>query len=1172
MKPWILAFYLLSLMIFTSCQVKSGKAGGGLISGHLPVQNNFTVGLPANGSYKSGDVLSFTLTHPFVVTVTGSPRLALTIGAASVNADYVSGSGTKVLTFTYTVSPGDTDTNGIAVSSTLDLNGGDILFDETNALLNLTVPSSAGIKIDTTAPTLSGANPPSVGYYYTGYLILFDVTYNEPVTVTGTPSIDFTVNECTVAGAQTKKANYFAGSGTTTLRFRYTVDSLCNETTGGMPVTTSIQLNGGTISDLAGHTAPVNFSAYISSPIANTTQVRGRYPVIRSINPPASATYGPGSSLDFKLTFDRAVTVSAPTSYFNLKIGTDPTKQALYVDGSGTTELTFRYTVVGGDVDADGVEIVSAIVNENTICAGTFCLVEAQTDILPQNLYTGVKVAAPIPSVVAIKLPSPLPASGYYKFGDTVQVVVEFSEIVIVSGGTPLLSSVVGSTPGEFTYLGGSGTKNLIYTYTIQNTDLDTDGVNFTSPLVLNGATIQNAQGTNADPDFTFTINTGFRFDGVAPTINSSVISAVAAANHPDYRLNQYVYIDLTFSEAVTVTGSTIAITVGGVARTASYNSSVSSTVKRYRYQVQATDHALGLPAALAVGTILTGGTIRDTALNDITVRTIPATDTTGVEIDGAVPTVSSVTLPSDGTRYLAQTLNFTVNFSEAVTVTGTSTWAMTLDSGGPETLTYVSGSGTSALLFRMTVDNNDVDLTGIALATSFTLTGATITDSSVGNTLTNSIPAQTTSGIKVDGQGPTVSNITGPAAGTYVATTNLDFTVTYSEAATITGSPQLVLDIGGETKYATYLSGTGTASVVYRYTVETDLTDKNGVQVTSHLLNSGSINDIGGNAATLTISTYTFGTVIVDSRGPQILSITPPSNGVKVSGETLSFIVNFDEAVSVLGGNPSFALDIGGVNLNVAYVSGTGTTALTFTSSALTANHFDPGGIAHGSSTLVLNGATMRDSLSHDATLTFTPGDISGIKVIYSEVLSWIDVSTSGVANGGTIAALSDRSPAGNNASANTGTVTKVNVAADLGNNPAADFDTSSSLIMGAQSVKTIVVVFKARSTPNNVKLAGNATLGILLENQTDMTFGANARYAVDGGSFSGLASSCNGCYNSNSTKVLIVRYSSNQNISTVIGEGFDGRVAEVWLLSGAQGLTTNQIAKIGAYLASKY
>jgi hypothetical protein len=66
----------------------------------------------SDGTYKTGDVVSLTATFDSVVTVggAGTPRIALTIGTASVFADYDTvsgGSGTTALVFNYTVQTDD---------------------------------------------------------------------------------------------------------------------------------------------------------------------------------------------------------------------------------------------------------------------------------------------------------------------------------------------------------------------------------------------------------------------------------------------------------------------------------------------------------------------------------------------------------------------------------------------------------------------------------------------------------------------------------------------------------------------------------------------------------------------------------------------------------------------------------------------------------------------------------------------------------------------------------------------------------------------------------------------------------------------------------------------------------------------------------------------------------
>ena len=75
-----------------------------------------------------------------------------------------------------------------------------------------------------------------------------------------------------------------------------------------------------------------------------------------------------------------------------------------------------------------------------------------------------------------------------------------------------------------------------------------------------------------------------------------------------------------------------------------------------------------------------------------------------------------------------AATLNFTLNASEPVTVTGTPRLA--IDVGGvTRYATYASGSGTAALTFSYAVQAGDFDANGITIATPLDLNGGTLTD-----------------------------------------------------------------------------------------------------------------------------------------------------------------------------------------------------------------------------------------------------------------------------------------------------------------------------------------------------------------------------------------------------------------------------------------------------------
>jgi large repetitive protein len=115
----------------------------------------------------------------------------------------------------------------------------------------------------------------------------------------------------------------------------------------------------------------------------------------------------------------------------------------------------------------------------------------------------------------------------------------------------------------------------------------------------------------------------------------------------------------------------------------------------------------------------------------------IRATDTAGntsiqafnVAVSGGPPVVGVSTTAAANSKFVVgQSISILVNFAEAVNVTGTPLLA--LNDGG--VASYVSGSGTSSLLFNYTVGSNqniaDLDY---ASTSALTLNGGTIADSS---------------------------------------------------------------------------------------------------------------------------------------------------------------------------------------------------------------------------------------------------------------------------------------------------------------------------------------------------------------------------------------------------------------------------------------------------------
>ena len=115
----------------------------------------------------AGDKVIITVTmdeDTAVNTEGGTPRIALNIGGTTVYANYSGGSGTRQLTFEYTILDGQNDSNGISIASnSIEANGG-TLKDAAGNSANLThsaVADNGSYKVDTVNPVATMNTQPA---------------------------------------------------------------------------------------------------------------------------------------------------------------------------------------------------------------------------------------------------------------------------------------------------------------------------------------------------------------------------------------------------------------------------------------------------------------------------------------------------------------------------------------------------------------------------------------------------------------------------------------------------------------------------------------------------------------------------------------------------------------------------------------------------------------------------------------------------------------------------------------------------------------------------------------------------------------------------------------------------------------------------------------------------
>ncbi len=382
-------------------------------------------------------------------------------------------------------------------------------------------------------------------------------------------------------------------------------------------------------------------------------------------------------------------------------------------------------------------------------------------------------------------------------------------------------------------------------------------------------------------------------------------------------------------------------------------------------------------PAQMSIDSVRIYASSATTAVSG-TGAQAPAPPTT---IVGATPTstsgpvVSAVTsTPGSGNLTTGATATLTVTFSSAVTVAG-GTPTLALNDGG--IASYVSGSGSSALVFSYTVaaGQSTADL-ALAASNAIALNGATIRDAA-GNAavLTGANGYNPTGTLQVNSVAPTISAVaTSPASGNLADGAAVTLTVTFSSAVTVAGgTPTIALNDGGIAKY---VSGSSSTALVFSYTVAAGQNAADLALAASNaiVLNGATIQDAAGNNAVLTgANGYTpAGTLRIDTAAPTIATIaTSPGSGQVTAGNTVTLTVTFSEAVTVAGGTPSIALNDGGI---AKYVSGTGSNALLFSYTVAAGQSTADLALA-ASNAIVLNGATIHDAAGNNAVLTGANG-----------------------------------------------------------------------------------------------------------------------------------------------------------------------------------------------------
>ncbi len=660
-------------------------------------------------------------------------------------------------------------------------------------------------------------------------------------------------------------------------------------------------------------------------------------------------TYGLGEIIEIEATFNRSMLVTGSGEVkMDLTVG-DSTRTATYHRGSGTRKLVFRYEVIATDADTDGISApATAWSGSGTVKTSVSNFAAVFTPI-GLDTQPGHKVNGSLgPWVTNVEITS-TPASGTaYRHGEEVEIDVTYTAPVRVDSVDQPWLPYFWNRASDGTeqqnlawYRSGSGTNTLRLSFTVRSEFKDTDGVRIASaaPDSPGQRRERIVWALNHDG-----VRAPWRMSGLDADANHQMngepyIKGVAITSSPaygtTYRRTEVIRIAFTFDQNVRVEGTVtknLKFTHGDGEFTsphAQYASGNRTKALVFKHTVVEGDEDTDGLTVLAgddggwggsgkIWSSRPDGSLETSAQADLSHGEIANADSH--KVNGALtlpaPGISSVELvtdPGDDSTYVAgDWIGAKVTFDESVSVTGTPQLGLAIGTT-EKTARFGQGSFEGSVspgdrtagpevVFGYQVQEGDLDSDGIAIGEDkLTLNGGAIKQAvtDVAADL-NHDPVTSDAGHKVDAVAPVVSSIavSSRAGGDslYAIGDSIEVTMTFSEEVTVSGAPQLELDLGGEAKAAAY-DFTGDSTAVFAYVVQEGDADTDGIAIDADTLslgNDSAITDRAGNSAELA-----YGAVTAD-RAHRVDGVSPTLSSAEVYHTGRKVNLFFSEHVTV--------------------------------------------------------------------------------------------------------------------------------------------------------------------------------------------------------------------------------------------------------------------------------
>jgi hypothetical protein len=664
----------------------------------------------------------------------------------------------------------------------------------------------------------------------------------------------------------------------------HTVDTE-NSTTNGNLVSGNYYQVSFNITDLAGNNRTATYSArYYDTDRPTITDITSST---------ANGLYGIGDNIAITVSFSEDVSTSGGNVVLNLNSGgTVSFTVSSASTGSATYTVADGETTNGSDLSVNSpVTVSGSVVDGAGNAMNDFSIPAGQNlDNSKSIVVDGVR-----PTISSITSASP---SDYYSAGEQIDITVNFSEAVTLSSGNNLIITLeTGSTDRTVSIPAAdiSNATSASGTYTVQDGDETSDLTALS--VQVDGGSLTDAAGNAMN---SFNIPSGQNIadakDIVVETTAPTISQITSTSANGTYSIGDDINITVMFSEAVTLSGGNLVITLetGDTDQQVVITSINNATSASGTYTVQEGDQSTDLSVS---NIALSSGTISDQAGNTLSDFTIPTAanldDLKDIIVEATRPTIALITSTTgDGTYGIGSTINISVTFSEAVNLS-TGSLIITLDNNQTVVVTDITNDVTVIGTYTVQEGDESSDLN----VQDISVSGGSLTDNA-GNSMSDfSIPdgqnLADSKDLVIDGVRPTISSISSTSSdGYYKIGDNVNTTVNFSEAVTLVGGNLVMeLETGTTDQTVTITAISGATSASGTYTVQegdasSDLT------VNTIYLSGGNLQDAAGN----TMSSFAIPTgsnlddghdLIIDGISPTDFTVgtVTTNGGTSVSG-----------------------------------------------------------------------------------------------------------------------------------------------------------------------------------------------------------------------------------------------------------------------------------------------